>query len=152
MRKHLPEKVELGRVVNYFGPDAGRTGRFMLQGPCGCRLQVLSDDGSRTGWEQVSVSTLRHRSPNWSEMCFVKDLFWDEEECVIQFHPPLSQYVKNDRYCLHLWRPTQQAIPAPPASLVGVVGVGPHEAKVWSDGVMAEIVRMMQQERFGGVA
>ncbi|WP_439375489.1 DUF7694 domain-containing protein [Bradyrhizobium sp. DASA03120] len=61
-------------------------------------------------------------------MCFVKDLFWHEEECVMQLHPPRSEYVNNNRYCLHLWRPTCQEIPTPPSGLVGIVGIGPAEA------------------------
>ncbi|WP_433995797.1 DUF7694 domain-containing protein [Bradyrhizobium diazoefficiens] len=61
-------------------------------------------------------------------MCFVKDLFWDEEECVMQLHPPYSQYVNNSRYCLHLWKPIRENIPRPPASFIGVVGLGPSEA------------------------
>ncbi len=141
MRSQLPAKLELCRVVNYFGQDEGRNGRFIVQSPLGCKLQVISHDGEQTGWEQVSVSTDRRRCPNWPEMCFVKDLFWDEEECVVQYHPPLSQYVKNHRYCLHLWKPTQEPLPAPPSSLIGVVGVGPDEAKAWMNSVVGEIER-----------
>jgi hypothetical protein len=139
MRTHLPEKLELGRVVDYFGQDAGHNGRFILQGPCGCKLQIISCDGKETGWEQVSVSTDRHRSPNWPEMCFVKDLFWDEEECVVQFHPPLSQYVKAHRYCLHLWKPVGSTFPAPPSALVGPLGMGPDEAQILVNRAIAEM-------------
>ncbi|WFU14475.1 hypothetical protein [Bradyrhizobium sp. CB3481] len=46
----------------------------------------------------------------------------------MQLHPPQSQYVNNSRYCLHLWKPTNQDIPTPPACFVGVVGLGPSEA------------------------
>jgi hypothetical protein len=140
MRAHLPERLELGRVTNYGGPDSGLNGRFVLQSPCGCKLQAISVDGEQTGWEQVSVSTDRSRSPNWLEMCFIKDLFWDEEESVMQLHPPLSQYVKNHRYCLHLWKPKHLAIPQPPSELVGVVGVGPHEAQLWINNMIAGMV------------
>lgn len=68
------------------------------------------------GWEHVSVSTER-RIPNWTEMCFVKNLFWDEEDCVVQFHPPASRYVNRHPYCLHLWR--HASFPLPPMYLVG---------------------------------
>ncbi|MCP1758033.1 DUF7694 domain-containing protein [Bradyrhizobium elkanii] len=136
----MPERLELARVVDYFGPDHGFNGRFILQGPCGSELHVSSRDGDETGWEQVSVSTVRNRSPNWPEMCFVKDLFWDEEERVMQLHPPMSEYVKNDRYCLHLWKPKYAAIPAPPSRLVGIVGMGPEETylrvKAFTDDLM----------------
>jgi len=54
-------------------------------------------------WEHVSVA-LPRRCPTWDEMCMVKDIFWGEEECVIQFHPPKSQYVDLHPYCLHLWK------------------------------------------------
>ncbi|WP_456813633.1 MULTISPECIES: DUF7694 domain-containing protein [unclassified Bradyrhizobium] len=63
-----------------------------MQGPCGCELKISGL--VRPSWEHVAVSTPR-RCPNWEEMCFVKDLFWNEEECVMQLHPPHSQYVNN---------------------------------------------------------
>jgi hypothetical protein len=129
MKARLPERLEQCRTIQYVGRDGGLNGRFIVQGPYGCELQVISDDGGESGWEQVSVSTDRRRSPNWPEMCFVKDLFWDEEERVMQLHPPLSEYVKNHPNCLHLWKPRHQEIPAPPVGLVGIVGLGPNEAQ-----------------------
>lgn len=80
-------------------------------------LMVIASDG--LGWDHVSVS-LRNRTPNWREMCFVKDLFWDKNECVIQYHPRESEYVNNHENCLHLWRPQNTQIPEPPKGLVGV--------------------------------
>jgi hypothetical protein len=64
---------------------------------------VICDDGELTGWEHVSVS-LRNRCPNWNEMCFIKNLFWSEDDTVVQIHPPKSDYVNIHEYCLHLWR------------------------------------------------
>jgi len=69
------------------------------------------------------VST-RRRNPNWDEMCFVKNLCWDEEETVIQFHPPKSQYISNCKYCLHLWRPLTLQIMLPPSYAVGDKALG----------------------------
>jgi len=132
MRSILPEALEACRVNNLFGaPNDGRNGRFIVQGPCGAKLHVNSWDHKKYGWEQVAVDTDRRRSPNWLEMCFVKDLFWDEQEMVIQIHPPLSRYVKNSRTCLHLWKPKHQEIPAPPSHMVGIVGFGPDESARW---------------------
>ena len=37
-------------------------------------------------------------------MCEVKDIFWDDEEEVVQIHPRKSQYV-NITEAFHLWRP-----------------------------------------------
>lgn len=75
------------------------------------------------GWEHVSVS-LPDRCLTWAEMCQVKDIFWAAEECVVQYHPPASEYVNQHPYCLHLWRPTKQALPLPPMWMVGVKGEG----------------------------
>ena len=56
-------------------------------------------------------------------MCFVKDLFWDETETVIQFHPPRSEYVNNHNFCLHLWR-HKEGHRLPPSILVGLKSRG----------------------------
>lgn len=75
-------------------------------------------DGEKE-WEHVSVS-LPNRCPTWEEMCYIKDLFWDETQTVVQFHPPKSEYINNHRYCLHLWRNTKVEIQTPPSILVGL--------------------------------
>jgi hypothetical protein len=124
MRAVLPERLESGRVVHgQFASDPawGAYGKFVVQGPCGESLTIVAsaaDLPESHGWEHVSIST-RRRAPNWTEMCFVKDLFWSEDECVIQFHPPRSEYVNNHPYCLHLWRPSDGHVRLPPSILVG---------------------------------
>lgn len=77
---------------------------------------AIASDGE--GWEHVSVS-LPDRTPTWEEMHAIKGLFWGEEDCVVQYHPPKSDYVNAHPYCLHLWRPTEGTIPRPPSDLVG---------------------------------
>jgi hypothetical protein len=69
------------------------------------------------GWEHVSVSS--RRLPTWTDMVRVKDLFWDAEDCVVQFHPPQSDYVNQHPTCLHLWRHATVPFPRPPRGLVG---------------------------------
>lgn len=100
-----------------YGSNTGDDfGRFQLPGPCGQILRIIAssgDPGNGIDWEHVSVS-LHNRCPNWQEMCYVKDLFWDAEETVMQLHPPRSQYVNVHDYVLHLWRPTTTEIPMPP--------------------------------------
>lgn len=68
-------------------------------------------------WDHVSVSLI-NRCPNWPEMCAIKNLFWDEEECVMQLHPAKSEYINNHPYVLHLWKPQQEKIPLPPNFMV----------------------------------
>ena len=70
------------------------------------------------GWKHVSVSLAR-RCPTWEEMCMVKDIFWGEEECVVQFHPPRSEYVNRHPYCLHLWKKIGEEYETPPKEYVG---------------------------------
>ena len=66
-----------------------------------CHLVVGANEN---GWEHVSAELMARRLPTWDEMCFIKDLFWDEEETVVQMHPKKSRYV-NMVEALHLWRP-----------------------------------------------
>ena len=105
-----------------YASDAGSDyGAFLIVGPCGRDLRVIASPGDadeNIPWEHVSVS-LPNRPPNWEEMCFIKSLFWDEEETVMQLHPPRSRWINNHPNCLHMWRPTSQEIPLPPDITVG---------------------------------
>ncbi len=124
MRNIMPAKLENGRVRSGdFATDGsdGFDGVFFVQGPKGARLKIISTsdiDPDAQNWEHVSVSC-EYRCPNWEEMCFVKNLFWDDEECVVQFHPPKSQYVNHHPYCLHLWKHKYAMLKPPPTILVG---------------------------------
>ncbi len=106
----------------------GNNGAFHLDSPeHGWKLALICSDGG--GWEHVSIHAYRRvvavsspsqmRTPNWREMCFVKDLCWDGEDCVIQFHSRKSEYVNCHPHVLHLWRPTSATIPTPPSIMVG---------------------------------
>ena len=111
---------EQHRVINGAGAmnstaDCGNNGLFMI--PLKTKLlRVIASD--EMGWEHVSVS-LRNRCPNWKEMNAVKNLFWSEEDAVMQLHPPKSEYVNCHPNVLHLWRPTNETIPRPPTFMVG---------------------------------
>ncbi len=110
----VPEKY---RVVIPGQPSGDETcGMFIVPLRHGQKVRVIASDG--LGWEHVSVSR-RDRCPTWDEMCQVKALFWDEEDCVIQFHPPRSQYVNVHPNCLHLWRRKDVEFATPPSILVG---------------------------------
>lgn len=126
MRQIIHSELVRGRVRNgLFGTtDAdGLQGAFFVYGPCGADLKIIACDGTdkeALGWEHVSVS-LQNRTPNWKEMCCVKDLFWEEEEVVIQFHPAKSSYINNHPNCLHLWKCRGSEFkPLPPEILIGV--------------------------------
>ena len=73
------------------------------------------------GWEHVSVSPKQHRiTPSWDDMCKVKEWFFNDDEAVIQIHPPKDMYVNNMPNCLHLWRCTYKDMILPPSCLVGI--------------------------------
>lgn len=115
---------DAGRIVNgRLGTAPGTTTHGAYFVPTGERnarapLKVLAGDGGDAfGWEHVSVS-LPHRCPTWAEMCKVKAMFWSPEDAVMQLHPPRSSYVDVHPHCLHLWRPTEQAILLPPRVMV----------------------------------
>lgn len=122
MREQLPELLEAGRVrwdEKYVSARGDRYGAFELHGPCGVRLMILSSgEAHKTneGWEHVSISTKR-RIPNWTEMSFVKALFWGDEECVIQLHVPKGNHINNHPFVLHLWKPPVEQ-PMPPDWMV----------------------------------
>lgn len=79
------------------------------------KIRVIASWGE--GWDHVSVS-LEHRCPTWDEMCFVRDFFFNPDECVVQYHPAEENYINDHDYCLHLWRPQNQEIPMPPKIFV----------------------------------
>ena len=123
MRAVLPGKVERGRVRHgkYRSSPGDLFGAFDVIGPCGELLHILATDGAdeEEVWEHVSVSTAR-RCPNWQEMAAVKDWFWNDDECVVQLHPPKAEHINNHPYCLHLWRRPGHPFAMPPAPFVGV--------------------------------
>lgn len=104
---HVPEKYRI--EGNLYG-NTGNNGCFLYH-----QLRIIASEGD--GWEHVSVS-LVNRIPYWSHMCTVKNMFWDKEDCVIQYHPPESDYVRNHPHVLHLWRPIGILLPMPPILLV----------------------------------
>ena len=82
------------------------------------QLKVICSPLGEEEWDHVSVSTPR-KTPTWEDMCLIKDLFFDEAETVIQFHPKKSEYVNNHPHCLHLWRSTKTEHELPDSILVG---------------------------------
>lgn len=96
----------------------GFNGLFRLP-YCGAIVRCIASDGTdspddRFKWQHVSVSVeCDKRPPRWSTMCWVKDLFWEPEEVVMQLHPRKSQYVNFHEACLHLWRPIPPNPPIP---------------------------------------
>lgn len=114
--KTLEQIKESNRIiVGYVGPDGGQGEIHM---PTWKGSIIWSFGG---GWEHVSVAPYQKRiTPSWDDMCRIKEIFFKEDECVVQYHPPKSQYVNNMQNCLHIWRPLNETMPMPPSILVGI--------------------------------
>lgn len=69
------------------------------------------------GWDHVSVDA-SGLIPSWEDMAAIKDMFFEPEETVIEYHPAKSQYVNLAQDTLHLWRPQDEQIPVPPIWMV----------------------------------
>lgn len=125
MSFHVPHahRIRTGRMAS--DNDAGNNGAFWLpRRPGEPPFFAIASDG--VGWEHVSVS-LPNRCLTWPEMSAVKAMFWDAEDCVVQYHPPASSYVNNHPHCLHLWRPTRAVLPMPDDLLVGIKSLTPDQ-------------------------
>jgi len=115
----VPEqhRVTNGRIPQLNStPAFGNNGMFVWKMGTNEVRCIASD---QMGWEHVSVSLSVKRTPDWEEMCEVKDKFWGKDDAVMQFHPPESEYVNNHAYCLHLWRKCGENQELPPSIFVG---------------------------------
>jgi hypothetical protein len=128
MAFHVPESARVTQGTMGTQSHVGQYGAFTLLSPeSGWQLALICDDGTNTevpesiGWEHVSVHAWRgkqSRTPTWKEMVFVKNICWDAEDVVVQYHPPESEYVDTHPNVLHLWRNRLQAFPRPSRLLV----------------------------------
>lgn len=120
------------------GSFGERSGAFQVPLRPGVDAVVIVSEGcTEVPWEHVSARVYyrkantkkwKCRVPTWAEMCQIKDLFWDAEEWVVQFHPAASEYVNFHPMVLHLWKPSAAEMPTPPASAVGPKTVERREA------------------------
>jgi hypothetical protein len=136
MKTKLKAKYEKCRITKGdFASNIryGLNGVFLISYK-GITLNVIASDGG--GWDHVSVSVeKKNRTPTWKEMCFIKDVFFKEDEVAFQYHSPCGtighcffiswinvpakiEYINFNPYVLHLWRPHNRQIPMPPKIFV----------------------------------
>lgn len=109
----FPETYRHRHPLGFEHKEGDPFGWFMV--PYNNKMFAVQAD-AQTEWEHVSVSS--KRIPTWDEMCYIKNLFWDENDCVVQYHPPKIDYVNLAKTCLHLWKYNGQ-MPRPPKWMVG---------------------------------
>lgn len=121
----------------YGTPNGSKFGCFFI--PYGSNNLLVIAAPEDEQWQHVSVS-LKNRCPNWAEMSYVKELFWGDDETVVQFHPKKTEYVNLAENCLHLWRNTMAAHELPPWILVGPKDhMNPEETKEFVDAVKEQM-------------
>jgi hypothetical protein len=87
----------------------------------GAHYVVISNDGKECGWDHVSIHVRRVKgkkqilaTPTWEDMAYIKSLFFEDTETVMQLHVPPSDHINVHDHVLHLWRPLDVPIPTPP--------------------------------------
>jgi hypothetical protein len=123
---HTPNDFRIRKhpLPKYSSDDsAGNNGCFLMLFE-GYKIYCFASD--KEGWEHVAVTVNRNRKPTWEVMSHVKDLFWDDNDCVVQYHPPKAGYVDSNPNTLHLWRHLgrkiwQRKVPMPSVELIGLV-------------------------------
>lgn len=115
---HVKEENRIRTGYQASDERAGNNGAFRIHHK-GYTLHVIASNGR--GWEHISVSIVGvSRCPSWEQMCFIKSLFWDEDDTVIQYHPAKAEYINSHPYVLHLWRPTEAELPKPLPTMIGL--------------------------------
>ena len=114
MAFHVPNQYRIR--TGQYGSDEryGNNGAFSIPNPLGKRdLHAIAAD--QYAWDHVSVST-SNRHPTWEEMSYIKGIFWDNEDAVVEIHH--SDVDQNQQFTLHLWRPQNAEIPIPKKEMV----------------------------------
>ena len=115
--KNLEELIRANNlIIRNTAPDGGCGEIWRAGKPF---ASVIWSNGG--GWEHVSMAPYdRRHVPTWDEMCRLKEMFFYDDEAVVQYHPSKREYVNTLSNCLHLWRPLRATLPTPPSIMVGV--------------------------------
>jgi len=106
-------------------PRDGNNGFFAIpfkrkmgkQGSMNYLMMCIVND--KHGWDRVSVYVIDKngnvipRTPLFEEMEAVKKYFWDDDDCVVQFHD-VNHAKQQNPYLLHMWRPQKAIMMKPP--------------------------------------
>jgi hypothetical protein len=122
MRNTPNVRAERGRITDHpeLASDAsyGNNGAFVFKFKGVDLYAIISDEHS---WDHVSVhpDTNPPRTPTWEEMCHIKDIFFRDDEIVVQFHPDKKSHISYHNTTLHLWRNQNFLYTLPPYWMVG---------------------------------
>lgn len=103
------------------GSPSGRNFGYFVYGECRIISSGTPDPENEFNipneWEHVSVSCI-DRCPSWDEMSAIKELFWEDSETVMQFHPMNKQYINLHPFTLHMWKKVGVNSELPPKWLI----------------------------------
>lgn len=132
MKEKFPEIVEncRKRIAGRWSSEYGdKGGYFIVPYPYNPNLKKQRNDvtlsvlvGSGDGWDHISIHVElngeKKRCPTWEEMSFIKDLFFEDNEWTVQYHPAKSNHINLHPYVLHIWKPIDKELPVPPEWMV----------------------------------
>ena len=102
------------------------------------------------GWEHCSVGS-DMKTPDWDVMCRVKDIFWGEDECCVEYHPKEEDYVNMHEHTLHIWKQVGIDFPMPPSIMVGFKDMSHEEtsrlSKAFFDSLSPEELQQIAEDR-----
>lgn len=101
------------RIYGETGNDFG--GIFEVKYQKVRTLNVIASNND--GWDHVSVS-YSLRPPSWSEMEYIKRMFFYDHEVAMQLHVSTKDHINIHHNVLHIWRPHNIEIPLPPKIMV----------------------------------
>jgi hypothetical protein len=114
----------------HYSPEGSTFGAFMIPHPekGHFKFEIIATDGKECradlepDWEHVSVKVRDvnglTRLPGWAEMDYLKSLFWEESEVVVQYHINGPNKINLSPHVLHLWRHATLPFPTPPQIFV----------------------------------
>ena len=116
----VPNKYRIRKGALRSTDNRGNNGAFHIQIDNETYTAIAAQD---MGWEHVSVSRqvkpgVNRSIPEWDIMCQIKDLFWGDQDWVLQYHPAKTDYINIHPWVLHLWRPMDEPFPTPPKIMV----------------------------------
>lgn len=67
---------------------------------------------------RICIKQYKKNDGGWEQMNKIKEIFFNDDEVVIQIHPAKKDYINKHPYVLHLWRPQNVEIPLPDKLMV----------------------------------
>jgi len=113
------ENIGRGNIYKKLGGEG--IGQFKFRDDLTLRLFHV-EYSRELGWDRVIVQLVARNAkehqhptpPTWADMCYIKDIFFNESETVVQYHASSDAHLNIHANVLHLWRLQDGCFPTPP--------------------------------------